>query len=351
MGKFKEELLKEQARSKGEEMEQVIVDAWNGVPHPQNPKYDIPEDAGARIVEKLRAQGVTGDARVIGQDNVDVTKKWSSFWNPSKVPASTKTPKADFLIGNYQISLKSGDAAQLMSGGKNESVATFYSAVEKLENSLDSELQELSKAFENLASSSIAKGDLRSEIKKAEDKLVTKANTAHKKIMGKLEKQFNKNPEFAYYFALEAMTGNDKFGDSVARATHFLTVSFDGKQANLHDANERKYVMSIANQMKPSVRFKTTSIKKKKDGKQTKTGEYRYWSVVGLIVNKLVEEVDNHSGVYLSENVLRNIVNKVKQALFDAIRKLIAFIKGSWKKFLEFMDVEVDISVNDKVKF
>ena len=46
-------------------------------------------------------------------------------------------------------------------------------------------------------------------------------------------------------------------------------------------------VSKIANQMKVSVRFKSSS--QKVGGK--KTGKYKYWSAVGLIVDKLEEEM------------------------------------------------------------
>ena len=59
---------------------------------------------------------------------------------------STLTPKTDFVIGNDKISLKTGDA-QLMSGGKNEATATFYTK-KSIWNTIRCIVKELGKKME-----------------------------------------------------------------------------------------------------------------------------------------------------------------------------------------------------------
>ena len=69
------------------------------------------------------------------------------------VPGSTKTPKTDFVIGKNKISLKSGSAAQLMSGGRNESIATFYTALNSVEGMQKKMIDKLTKMFEGSCAS------------------------------------------------------------------------------------------------------------------------------------------------------------------------------------------------------
>mgnify|MGYP000145507713 FL=1 len=68
--------------------------------------------------------------------------------------------------------------------------------------------------------------------------------------------------------------------------------------------------------MKVSVRFKTTSVKK--GGK--KTGEYRYWSVIGLIIDKMQEDLNNMDGQLLTEGAImdffKGVFNKIKNFFF-----------------------------------
>ena len=113
-----------EARSRGEEMEEFIIAAINKEPQPVS-KFGIEDGAGESDCKSNSAKQGKGKGMVLGADQLEVTELWSQYWLPGKVPASTKTPKTDFKIGDYKMSLKTGGAAQLMSGGRNESVATF----------------------------------------------------------------------------------------------------------------------------------------------------------------------------------------------------------------------------------
>jgi len=121
-----------EARSRGEEMEELIIAAVNNQKEPKS-KFGIPTGAGKNVAKFLKAKGIRGKGQVLGADTINVTPEWTSYWPGGSVPGSTKTPKTDFTIGNNKISLKSGSAAQLMSGGRNESIATFYTALKSVE--------------------------------------------------------------------------------------------------------------------------------------------------------------------------------------------------------------------------
>ena len=341
----------QEARSRGEAMEDVIVSAVNGKPQGDE-KYNIDAEAGVKVAEFLKKNNIKGKGDVLGADTINVSPEWSRFWD-GKVPASTKTPKTDFTIGKAKISLKSGSAAQLMSGGKNESVATFYAALEKTGDNIEKNIADKVRSmFETLAPSSVAKSNLRQVIKDESDEVVNKANKAHKQLMGELEGIFAKNEKFRDAFAYEAMSGEVKFGNNNGTCTHFLVTDFDGSNSKLHSVTDSAYVSKIAKQMKVSVRFKTTSVKKKIDGKQTKTGEYRYWSAVGLILDKMNEEVNDMLETdYLTEGSIRDFFSKVWKKFKAFFAKAIEYIKKGVKNALDFLEVKPEIRMNNKVKF
>ena len=343
----------EEGRSRGEAMEDVIVAAVNGKPK-GDPKFNLKPEAGVAVAKFLKSKGVTGRGKVFGADKVTVTSEWSRFWPGGKVPASTKTPKTDFTVGKTKISLKSGTAAQLMSGGKNESVATFYTALEKTKGSMQKDIvTKLTSMFEGLAPSSVASADLRSVIKSQKDEIVNKANTAHKELMGELKSIFDANKDFRNAFVYEAMSGEVKFGGGLGACTHFLVTEFDGTNSKLHSVDDDAYVSKIANQMKVSVRFKTTSVKKKIGGKKVKTGEYRYWSVVGLILDKMNEDIENmlNGEEVLTESRILDFFKGVWERIksfFTAAKK---YVMKNVKNTFDFLEVEPVVTYNNKVKF
>lgn len=335
-----------EGRSRGEAMEDVIIAAVNGT-KPDGDTFGIDPAAGKSVAQFLAKNGIKGKGEVLGADQMEVTKQWAKFWE-GNVPASTKTPKTDFVIGKYKISLKTGGAAQLMSGGKNESVATFYAALEKTKGSMQKDMvTKLTNMFEGLAPSSVAAKDLRTVIKSQKDEIVNKANAAHKELMSELGGIFAKNTEFRDAFAYEAMSGQVKFGGNLGTCTHFLVTDFDGKSSSLHSVTDKKYVSKIADQMKVSVRFKTTSVKTKAG----KTGEYRYWSVVGLILDKMQEDVSNMDMSTLTEGAITDFFKNVWNRIKAAFQKAVSYIKESVKNLFDFLDVEPDVSFNNMVKF
>ena len=344
MQRFIEYVLHEadQGRSRGEAMEHAIVTALNGKEKPQK---GIPRGAGSKVVKSLR---LTGKAQVLGAEQIDVSELWSQYWPGGKVPASTKTPKTDIMIGRKKISLKTGGAAQLMSGGKNESIATFYAAVDQLGIDPDDGgiYKKIEKAIMNLAPASVAAGALKAEIAKGKDQAVKKADAAHKVLMNDLNKLFASNPKFAFEFCYEAMSGDIKFGKNLGACTHFLTCDFSGDNAHLVPVTNASYVNKVVKKTKVSVRFKTTS--EKVGG--AKTGRYKYWSAVGLVTNKLDEEIQA-AGELLTEGILSNIISKVKAFAVNLWKKIGSYISKSWENLLDFLGLTPDVRFNNRIDF
>ena len=146
------------------------------------------------------------------------------------------------------------------------------------------------------------------------------------------------------------MSGDTKFGKkSLGACSHFLTVSFEGDTAHLKLVKDKAYVSKIAKQMKVSVRFKSSS--QKLGGK--KTGKYKYWSAVGLIIDKLDEEMRPIEGQILTEGILdklKNIYQKVKNFAISLFTKIKEYISQGFLYLLDFLDIEPEIEGDFIVK-
>jgi hypothetical protein len=297
-------------------------------------------EAGKKIATSIQKHFKLGN-NVKAEQYGRAKSKLTGFWKG--YGASDITPKTDILIGDKRLSLKIG-MAQLMSGGKSESTATFYAALEKSQINESAQLGKVTKIFDDFVTASLAPGKLRPIIKSGENELVNRGEKAHKLVMQELGTLFEENEKFKIEFAREAMSGFMKYGENANAAAEFMVVSdHSGSSTKITSVYDDAYCKKIADQMKLQARFKTSSRKLK--GK--KTGEYNFWSVISLIVDaKLNEDVDT-----LDENMFKRIVSKIKGKLGNALKKAKSFVKSKASNVLKFFGVEPDIKVNDKVEF
>lgn len=336
-----------EAASKGEDYEVVIVNAWNckqegkksckGTPA-------VPVLVGHEIVKALESYGFkSGAASRLGDAAIEVTTAWSQYFKDGKVPSGTKTPKTDVMIGKNRCSVKMG-VGQLMSAGKSESTATFYAAANKVGGKAELTSQ-IEKQIKALADSTLAskKGEIKPQIEAGKDKLINRAEKAHKELMETLREAFANNAGFAAAFVHEAMSGDVKFGsNSPARAKFILSTNADGTRVKLHDIDESAYCAAVANKARVQVRFKSTS--DIKGGK--KTGYYRYWSVVALIMGKVEEEFAS-AGPVLTEGILSDIWGKITSFISEIWNSIKGWLQAKWSNLIEFLNAEVDVSFNN----
>jgi hypothetical protein len=345
--KFKLNLLENtlQEAETGEAVlfESALVYAWYKIN-----KKPIPKDAILPAeLEKLKSNPslvksamdaittlkLSGGSEAKGTGRAGSTVSVTPFW--SGFGASNTTPKTDVILGNKKISVKAGNA-QLMSGGKNESIATFYAAAKHVPNILKTkEAKDVVSTFEKFVEGGYTKqGSVDTNLKAGKDKVINAGDAAHKEMRGKLEALFNKSPEFKIAFAKEAMSGLEKFGPgSPATADYVLSVDSSYGNPQLHKTQDDKYAAKIADQMKLTVRFKSTS-EKLKSGK---TGRYRFWSVVSLISDpsKLKEGV---------LDTIKSVVNSVKDYISQGIASLTRFVIGDNPE-------DVDVDINNNIDF
>lgn len=342
--------LKEADTGEATLFESALVKAWYNLN-----KKDMPEDAiSAEENAKLeknpnmvsKAEGIIKDlnlqggesARQTGRGAGDTTSFWQGFG------ATDKTPKTDVILGDKKISVKVGPS-QLMSGGKAESTATFYAAMEETPDLLDSpEAKAVMDTFDKFVKTGITQADkVAKELSKGTNEILNDADKAHKEMRSKLQNLFDKSEDFKIAFAREAMSGYKKFGpDSEASADWVLSADKSLNKGSLHSVNDDSYVAKVADQMNMTVRFKSTSEKVKGE----KTGKYRFWSVVALLINPAT--IDALSSLteedkQLNENIFTNTVNKVKNIFQTGIEKIVKFISPDKE--------DIDIDINNNITF
>jgi len=269
------------------------------------------------------------------------------FWKSHG--ATDTTPKTDILIGGMRISLKIG-MAQLMSGGKSESTATFYAAVNESSNKItkDPQYQKAKSILEDFVTATVAPGQLRPLIKSGENEVVNKGEKAHKDAMKELGALFENNRDFKIAFAREAMSGYQKYGrTNPAAAEWMLVANHDGSGVQVHSVEDDEYCARIADKMKLQARFKTSSRKLK----GVKTGEYNFWSVISLIVNAMDEDVEYGTWEDISEVNLSSLVRKIKTKMSGVAGKVAGIFKTGVRKALSFMGVTPQVTTRRQIKF
>ena len=347
MKTFKEYIV--EGRNEGGVFEEVIVSAWNGKPGPKT--STIAPDAGEKIVKYLKAQNITGKtASKLQTREVDVTSDWAKFWLPKSVPGPTKTPKTDILIGTNRISVKMGPA-QLMSGGPNESTATFYAALNSMYKSgidVNADLfHEIWAKLSTLTKGAIAKDNVENELKRGKDKFLIQANKVNNDVKVLMQKSFD-NDDFRLAFVREAATGEIKFGiKSEAYADYVLSSDQRGNAPHLYKSTNKAFLNKVAEKSNVTVRFKSNSIKIN----GVKTGEYKYWAVIGVGVKKLEEEFEHYNGTLLTENIITGIIERFKTFLVNLFQKVYEYLKGGVKQIIEFFDFEPHITLNNEIDF
>ena len=332
--------------------EAALVQAWYNINKKEvpegaiDPKESMKLLSQPKIVEKaesiIRSLNISGGSSAQGTGrglNASLTPFWTSFG------AINKTPKTDVILGDKKISVKVGNS-QLMSGGKAESIATFYAAMEETPDLLDSpEAKAVIDTFDKFVKSGTTKsGGVGQNLKDNADEIIDDADKAHKEMKEKLQDLFNKSNDFKIAFAREAMSGYKKFGaDSEASADWVLSVDESLSNGTLHSVNDDAYASKIADQIKLTVRFKssqtTKSDLKSPENPKGKTGKYRFWSVVSLIINPS----DIREEKTINGNILTSTVNKIKDIFSSGIEKIV--------KFLNPDKEEIDVDFNNNIDF
>lgn len=331
--------------SSASDMESVIVRLWNN--DKLNKKQLKYKDVGVNIVDYLRTLQIRDGVAVwSGRSTEPITDDWKKYG------ASNRTPKTDLIISDRRISLKMGPA-QLMSGGREESYATFMASISKITGDHSHDvIDELGQLFDGFIKGLTNSGTVSDNIKNGTDDVITTVNETHKRMMSVLTKTFNDYPEFKREFVRESMSGYVKFGkNSTASSDWVLSSDKKAKHMSLYDINDVSFLNKISKLINVSVRFKSVSQK----SKGVKTGKYSYWSVLSLITKTIKEEVDRCGGDVdiLTEGVITDIWKRVLSKIKEWFNKAITWAMSSVENMLQFLNIgidNVDIGFNNIIK-
>jgi len=321
-------------------------------------KFAVDGDSVYEFAQLLKKKTKGSSASSAGQSSPSTTKFWKEHTGKGK-----DISKADVLIDKHRVSVK-GPQARLMSGVKEESLATLYAAFETIgvEN-VGLELEKIVKGFvsrvktvgDEMTSRALKKQDpkkLSAENKKAFKDLETQVNVKEL-AEAAFKKAFN-NKSFADAFAWEAMSGEKKFGDTVGMADSMLVWEYDLKGLVWHSnlSLNDSYVKKVSSKMKFSADVKSNSYKKK--GK--KYG-YSISQTVSLAMKTVKKDFDygvnecinsyEHAQSQLNEGVINEVA--LTALLKKAWGKLKNVIKKAWQKLLNLLSTLTN-QVKDAIK-
>ena len=342
------------------------------------------------VFAKTLHQKIGSDAKSGAKSTGKDYPKLSPFWK--KVTGkSIDTSKADILIGKKRVSVKKA-SAQLMSGGKKESIATLEAAFGEADlGDLQAEIIEIVNSFANrtqtegVNTTELSKLDpdkMKSTINKEAREIYDNAQNAAADIKAAMEIGL-KNTEFLNAFAYEAMTGWEKFagktfkskGDPKGFGNTLLIVSDKLNQVKWEDVStpSKPMVTTVANEMKFSVSMKSNSYK------NASGSGYGFYQTVRLGVDTVFADVDKldesykqdvaHLNKMLSEgyisegkfmDAMKNIWNKVKSGIMAAWNKLVNFFKeivekvkeilsDGFQSIMEYFSIDYTVSANVKL--
>tara|TARA_B100000927_G_C16422048_1_gene451769 strand:- start:53 stop:1210 length:1158 start_codon:yes stop_codon:yes gene_type:complete len=330
-------------------------------------KFDDWLDIGHKIVKNSFGSNPKGIMKHFGSGMNDLTPEWEKYFidtTGKKANASTKTPKTDMYIGNQHISLKKYGGSQLMSGGQAETLATLafaYDAVspkvktkalDEAWNTLIADIEKDFVTFKLPPGGRITnyKQAIKSGVK--DDMTNFVADKLQKqKVMTKALQEILKSPEVNLEVVREAMTGNNKFKDKLAIATHIMKFDESGNAdyIKIDDA----YTKKVASQTSFNISFKTSG-----------TGGTAWTATKGIFSESIMNESYDQSMIQmLDEGLFDKVYKKSKQGfnfLKLGLRKMLKFIWNKIKilvtrKFsmaLKYFGVKMSVKNGDpKVKF
>lgn len=197
----------------------------------------------------------------------ETTSGWKEKGSYQKGQIPNKTPKTDLISsnGNYKISLKKANGAQLMSGAFNEAKATILFAAQecKLSEKEYKELENLLKyPWASLRDYQNGIRELRRDEKNKElidgyEDAIKPINNYLKDLINPESKNYKK--EFFRALLIEAISGNYKFGKSSPSAANCVLVWSENRSDNIFYPKIEDYVDFLIkeNKVKVEIRWKT----------------------------------------------------------------------------------------------
>jgi hypothetical protein len=297
-------------------------------------KWNLNQSDHYKFAKKVRQVTNGKKATQAGQSKEITSAMWTEVTKKGK-----DTSKADINIGkSHKVSVK-GIQARLMSGVKEESLATLYAAFISLGvYDLGYDLENIIKGFVSRVKTEGAEMDTTTIRKQDFDKLSAKNQKAFKDlkqqtdVKGDAEKAFQKafkDEKFAKAFAWEAMSGEQKFAKKVGVANAMLVWPYNLKGVSWHPGltANHKYVGDVAGAMRFSANVKSNSRRVKGIGK---TG-YTISQTVDLAFKTAEDEFQQANESCLNQRI--NLENMLTEGKINEI-EIIDKLKGVWTRLV-----------------
>ena len=300
----------------------------------------------------------------------------SSSW--LKHGGTNGTPKTDMYTRNYNISLKKKGGSQLASGGKGETISTFYAALEYMgeDRSSQKEIDKIMSMIENNfakiknrqltagTASKIISGKKKVELTpklKSDLEIFASTEAFHKELNAEITKNLNfeKKPDFLKWYCFEAMSGYKKFSNKTSIAS--ICVEFDantgaisksipvtsnGKSSGLSGVpSVSKEVVAISSKMRVFSTWKTgdgspaSVLRVVPENNESFRGiildELYNDKIANKVMVNLQEDLLQEDEFFLIErifNKLKGLTSKAKNWLNNMYKKIIIRVKSALNK-------------------
>ena len=332
------------------------------------PKFASYQQAAINIANNFLNDNTLKISSLMTQHGASLGKgTLSPLWKNEEKPkrtakgATNTTPKTDMYTDNYNISLKKKGGSQVASGTKEETIATFYAALQyvgkdsKSKALVDDIIKSIEGGFNDVALNygtkklkSIAKGDLKwspSDSQKKQLTTFTDTDLFHKNLNKKIKNELNieEHQDFINWFVFEAMSGFKKFGKGGRQSVASICTTFDADKhgitsIKLTDNGKNTSLSNVENIPKLSQELKT---------KASKVKIYAAWKSSGIRpYSTLRVSGDNHEPDYVPlldctlDSIIRDelsndeLANQVHRTLNEDLVMLdeFALIKKVWGK-------------------
>lgn len=270
---------------KGDEWEVVICVCYNmrsrkvdlekakelsGVTGSYKTKMDGALEVGFQLVDSAFSNP-TGVMEHFGSGSTKLTDEWDKYFinlTGRPAPAPTRTPKTDMYIGDQRISLKKAGGSQLMSGGNAESLATLAFVWDELPDTIktvefektwrtlekDIETKFTKVKLDKGQSTTDIKRDIKSGIKNKVTQAISEAIVNHTGMQNAVRTVFE-SKDAKKLLVKESMTGQNKFADEKAIASHIMVFDPDLGKASYKEIDD-KLLDVYANNVNFQINFK-----------------------------------------------------------------------------------------------
>jgi len=378
MKSFREHLLIVEVKNRGEEMEDAIAAAAQGVKYKPIKRKDnqIPPDAGEKIVKKMKYGKFKGKP-----GKVTPSKDWMKALDEAgaKQSKGKKESKTDLIFGRKKLSLKTANnsSAFITNSNPEEARVIFHFACKGARISPKPEVKSLANSIKKMNKSKLDPNLLPAKWKdkngvwhKTSEKEPTDAAVrktvaaqnsevgiaAHKlrdKLQTDIDKLFTGNEKFAIAYVREGMSGERKFGkDSPGCAEFCLVTDATGDNVQEHNLlKDTAYLRKIAGRTKMVVRLFAFQVEGKKE---RRFGWSHMWSASTKFINEQTEKLESESHLLTEGAImdrLKSIYNKVVGYIERALDKMIEWIGDSWARFEQFMGFQFRVEFNNEIRF